>query len=67
MNTTAREKLSKIYNTNGQGITMNNDHSHEKLTEDKVEETKRVQERKQIDKILQSIVKERLFGSLLED
>lgn len=32
-----------------------------------MEETKHVQEKKQIDKILHSIVRERLFGSLLEE
>lgn len=62
-----KDKRSKVYIPNGQSIPMNNDHSHEKLTLDKVEETKVVQERRQIDKMLQAIVKERLFGNLLED
>jgi hypothetical protein len=43
MNLGEKEKRSKIYIPNGQSITMNNDSSHKKLTEDKAEETKHVQ------------------------
>jgi hypothetical protein len=46
---------------------MSNDRSHERLNENKVEETKHVQERKQIDKILRGIVKERMFGNFLNE
>lgn len=62
-----KDKKSKVYIVNAQSIPMNNDHSHAKLTLDKVEETKVIQEKRQIDKMLQAIVKERLFGNLLED
>lgn len=60
-----REKGSKVYPLNTQSITMNNDYSHQSLNENKAEEAKHVQEKKQIDKILQGIVKERMFGNFL--
>ena len=62
-----RKKRSKVYVPNSQSITMNNDSSHDRLTVAKGEEAKVVQQRKQIDKILQSIVKERLFGNFQQE
>ena len=62
-----REKGSKVYPVNSQTILKNNDRSHEKLNENKVEEAKHVQEKKQIDKILQGIVKERMFGNFINE
>lgn len=62
-----REKGSKIFVPNWQCIPMNNDQSHLRLVNEKIEEAKHVQERKQIDRMLQAIVKERMFGSILSE
>lgn len=45
---------------------MNNDRSHINMNSSKLEETKVVQERRQIDKIMQGIIKERLFSNFIE-
>jgi len=58
-----KEKGSKVYQINAQSIGMNNDNEHEWMNENKVEETKHVREKKQIDKIMHGIVKERMFGN----
>jgi len=62
-----REKGSKIYDQNSQSILMNNDRSHEKINEVKIDEARHVQEKKQIDRMLHGIIKERLFGNFLTD
>lgn len=62
-----REKGSKVYPSNIQSIAMNTDKSHQKITESKIEEAVYIQEKKRIDKILQSIVKERLFGNFISE
>ena len=46
---------------------MNNDRSHIHMNNQKVEETKVVQERRQIDKIMHGIIKERLFSNFIEE
>ena len=64
-----RDKLktgsSKIYHPNNMSLILNNDSYHQKMWSEKVEETRHIQEQKQIDRILHGIVKERLFGNLL--
>lgn len=45
--------------------TIDRDSEHQKVWSDKIEETKQVQEMKQIDKIFQGIVKERIFGTII--
>ena len=62
-----REKGSKVYPSNIQSIAMNNDKSHQKITDCKIEEAVYIQEKKRVFKILQSIVKERLFGNFISE
>ncbi len=63
-----RFKGSKLYhNQNDLSIPYDRDQCHEKMWQDKVEEAKHVQEKKQIDKILHNIVKERMFGNFLAE
>lgn len=50
-----------------QSIAMSNDRSHESLTTGKVEEAKHVQEKKQIDKIMHGVIRERLFGNFVSE
>lgn len=61
----ADKRLSKLSQHDSLGITLDSDLSHQKMWNEKVEEAKHIQEQKQIDRILQGIVKERLFGHLL--
>jgi predicted transcriptional regulator len=46
---------------------MNNDRSHIHISYNKVEETKVVQEKRQIDKIMHGIIKERLFSHFIDE
>lgn len=38
----SKERGSKVYQINAQSIAMNNDNEHEKMNENKVEETKHI-------------------------
>jgi SET domain-containing protein len=64
---TLRERGSKIYSETVYNIPMNNDRSHINMSSSKVEETKVVQERRQIDKIMHGIIKERLFSHFIDE
>lgn len=56
---------SKVYDPNTLGITFDNDLSHQKMWDNKIEETKHVQEQKKIDRMFFGIIKERMFGKIL--
>lgn len=61
-----RSKLnSKVFQGYNMNETIDRDSEHQKVWSDKIEETKQVQEMKQIDKIFQGIVKERIFGTII--
>ena len=57
----------KLYHPNSLSLTQNNDHSHQKIWSQKVEEAKHIQEQKKIDKMFQCLIKERLFGNFLSE
>ena len=65
--TDEREFKSKIYLPNMQSITINKDMEHQVVNEREVLEPKHIQEKKKIDKIMQNIVKERMFGTFLKE
>lgn len=62
-----RQRGSKIYSNTVYTIPMDNDRSHINMSNNKIEETKVIQERRQIDKIMHGIIKERLFGNFIDE
>ena len=60
-----RERHSKVYLPNVQSIALNKDKEHQQITEQTVVEAKEILERKNIDKIMQNIIKERMFGNFM--
>jgi hypothetical protein len=63
----SKQKLfqSKVFKNFNMDIGLDRDFEHQKVWSDKMEEPKHVQEMKQIDKIFQGIVKERIFGTII--
>lgn len=62
-----RERGSKIYAQTVYNIPMDNDRSHINISYSKVEETKVIQEKRQIDKIMHGVIKERLFSHFIDE
>lgn len=60
-------RQSKIYAEQLYNIPISNDFSHYGITAEKAEECKVVHEKKQIEKIMHGIVKERMFGNFIKD
>jgi hypothetical protein len=60
-------RRSKIYSERLYNIPINNDLCHLNMLSEKEEESKVVYEKKQIEQMLQGIVKERMFGNFIKD
>jgi len=52
-----RTRSSKIYSERSYTIPISNDFSHEAMSHETVAEEKHVQEKKQIEKIMHSVIK----------
>ena len=62
-----KTRSSKIYSERSYSIPISNDFSHEGLSHENATEEKHVQEKKQIEKIMHGVIKERLFGNFFKD
>lgn len=58
-------KNTKVYAPNFLSYALNDDQKHLKVWKEKIQENKDVQQKKQIDKILQGVIKERMFGDII--
>lgn len=58
---------TKVYSERFYDIPISNDFCHLNMLPDKLEESKVIYEKKQIEQIMQGIIKERLFGNFIKD